>query len=511
MNGINGVTQLAFSDVWRVMAPEILLVLGGFLILVLDLFMNKESSRRLSPQLGILFLAAAFVMTIRNFGLVSDQAAGGTGEMINLSNMLYVLDDFGNVFKLLFTAGTAIVLLMSIDFFRSNPEVKVAEYTYLMMFATTGAMVMASALDLITLFVGLEMLSISSYVLVAMRRNHAKSAEGGMKYLVIGSIASAMALYGMSFLYGVTGQTNLAYGAQTVIQMWAQFKPLLTLGFLLMLIGFGVKVSLVPFHQWAPDTYEGAGNPVTAFLAVVSKAAGFALILRTFLWGFSAVFGDVYIYLVILAALTMVVGNVAALSQKNIKRLLAYSSVAQAGYLLLPLAVLGKGKSIDNIWLALGQTSFYLFAYLFMTMGAFAVLTVVTRQAGNETLEAFRGLWKRAPFLAVSMAVFMLSMAGMPLTAGFVGKFYIFLGTINTEMYWLGGLLFATSAIAFYYYFGVLKAMFLKDSAVQTHEKIQVPATLSATIAIGLLGTLALGIFPDLLMKFLNGLHWFGQ
>ncbi|WP_238546089.1 NADH-quinone oxidoreductase subunit N [Tumebacillus flagellatus] len=510
MNAMNGLTQLHFSDLWHVMAPEMILVIGGFLILVLDLFMSKESSRRLSPQLGILFLIAAFVLTIRNFGIVADNAAAG-GDMINLSNMLYVLDDFGNVFKLLFTAGTAVVLLMSIDFFKHNLEVKVAEYTYLMLFATVGAMVMASALDLITLFVGLELLSISSYVLVAMRRNHAKSTEGAMKYLVIGSVASAMALYGMSFLYGVTGQTNLAMGASTMLQLWDQFKPVLVLGFLLMLVGFGVKVALVPFHQWAPDTYEGAGNPVTSFLAVVSKAAGFALILRVFLWGFSRVFGDIYIYLVILAALTMVIGNVAALTQKNIKRLLAYSSVAQAGYLLIPLATLGKGSSIDNIWLSLGQTVFYLVAYLFMTMGAFAVLTVVTRQAGNETLEAFRGLWRRSPFLAVSMAVFTLSMAGMPLTAGFVGKFYIFLGTINTEMYWLGGLLFATSAIAFYYYFGVLKAIFLKDSSVETHEKIQVPASIGVTIAIGLIGTIVLGVYPDAMMKLLNGLHWFGQ
>lgn len=508
MNAMNGVTQLAFSDVWHLMAPEILLVIGGFLILVFDLFTSKANSRRYSPLLGILFLIFAFVMTIRNFGLVADNATGES--MLNLSNMLYVLDDFGNIFKLLFTAGTAIVLLMSLDFFKHNPEVKVAEYTYLMLFATTGAMVMASALDLITLFVGLELLSISSYVLVAMRRNHAKSTEGAMKYLVVGSIASAMALYGMSFLYGVTGQTNLAIGASQVLQMWEPFKPVLTLGFLLMLIGFGVKVALVPFHQWAPDTYEGAGNPVTAFLAVVSKAAGFALILRTFLWGFSAVFSEVYIYLVILAALTMVIGNVAALTQKNIKRLLAYSSVAQAGYLLIPLAVLGKGTSINNIWLTLGQSVFYLIVYLFMTMGAFAVLTIVTRQAGQESLEAFRGLYKRSPFLAVSMAVFMLSMAGMPLTAGFIGKFYIFLGTINTGMYWLGAVLFATSAIAFYYYFGVLKAMFMKESAVEAQEKIAVPASLAITIVIGLVGTIALGIFPDLLMKCLNGLHWFG-
>jgi NADH-quinone oxidoreductase subunit N len=309
----------------------------------------------------------------------------------------------------------------------------------------------------------------------------------------------------------VTGATNIAHSAQMIAQMWMEYKPLLVLAFLLMLVGFGVKVALVPFHMWAPDTYEGAPNPITSFLAVVSKAAGFALIFRLFIWGFGREFNELYMYLVILAALTMVVGNIAALVQKNIKRLLAYSSVAQAGYLLIPLAVLGNGNAQENIWLALGEVTFYLAAYLFMTMGAFAILTHVTREAGNETVEAFRGLYKRSPFQAVAMTVFMLSMAGMPITAGFFGKFYIFLGAINTQMYWLAALLFLTSAIAFYYYFGVLKAIYMKDSeAPVTEQKLALPWSLGLIAWVGVIGTVALGVFPSLFLDVLNGLNWFG-
>jgi NADH-quinone oxidoreductase subunit N len=506
MNPMTGFTSFTFADVWHVMAPEMILTIAAFVILIYDLFVSRENSRRVSPWLGVLTILVAMGFVIHNFSVVANEGPG------QLSNMLYVLDDFGNVFKMIFLTGTLFVLFMSIDFFRSNPEVAVAEYTYLLLFGTVGAMVMASAFDLITLFVGLELLSISSYVLVAMRRGNAKSTEGSMKYLIAGGIASAFALYGMSFIYGVTGQTNIAFGAQMIAQMWQEMKPLLVLGFLLMTVGFGVKISLVPFHQWAPDTYEGAPNPVTSFLAVVSKAAGFALMIRTFVWGFAREFNDIYLYLAILAALTMVIGNIAALTQRNIKRLLAYSSVAQAGYLLIPLAVLGKGSSESNIWLSLGETVFYLAGYLFMTMGAFAVLTVVTRQAGTESLDAFRGLYKRAPFQAGAMTVFILSMAGMPLTAGFFGKFYIFLGAVNTEMYWLAGLLFLTSAIAFYYYFGVLKSMFMSEPATENAEPAAaLPWSLSLITWLGLLGTFALGIFPNVFLNVLNGLKWFGN
>ncbi|MFD2170179.1 NADH-quinone oxidoreductase subunit N [Tumebacillus lipolyticus] len=498
-------TTLSFSGVWEVMAPEIILALLGFGMLLFDLFVSKETSRRISPWLGVAGLLVALGFVIRNFGVVAD---GGLKE---LSNMLYVLDDFGNVFKVIFILGTMFTLLMSIDFFRHNPRVKVAEYSYLLIFATVGAMVMSSAYDLITLFVGLELLSIASYVLIAIRRDNAKGGEGAMKYLITGSIATAFALYGMSFLYGVTGVTNVAQGAQMIAQMWVEFKPLLVLSFLLMLIGFGAKIALVPFHMWAPDTYEGAPNPITSFLAVVSKAAGFALLFRLFIWAFGREFNELYIYLAILAALTMVIGNIAALVQKNIKRLLAYSSVAQAGYLLIPLAVLGNGNAQENIWLALGEITFYLAAYLLMTMGAFAILTHVTREAGTESLDAFRGLYKRSPFQAVAMTIFFLSMAGMPITAGFFGKFYIFLGAINTEMYWLAALLFVTSAIAFYYYFGVLKAMYMKeDDAPVTEQKAALPWSLGLIAWVGVIGTVALGVFPNLFLNVLNGLNWFG-
>jgi NADH-quinone oxidoreductase subunit N len=500
------ISQLTFSDVWAVMGPEIVLVLAGFVILLFDLFAAKESSRRISPYLGLISVLVALVLVIRNFGVVAD-----VETPLQLSNMLYVLDNFGNVFKVIFLTGAALTLLMSIDFLGRHSDVKVGEYTYLLMFATVGAMAMASAYDLITLFVGLELLSISSYILVAIRRDNAKSSESAMKYLITGALATALALYGMSFIYGVTGQTNLFLGRQMISQMWIELKPVLMLGFLLMFAGFAIKAALAPFHKWAPDTYEGAPNPITSFLAVVSKAAVFALIARVFIWGFSWQIPDLYIYLAVLAASSMVIGNVAALAQKNIKRLLALSSVAQAGYLLVPLAVLGKGTSDFNIWLALGQVAFYLFGYLFMTMGAFAVLTAVTREAGTESIEAFRGLYKRSPFQAVAMTIFLLSMAGMPLTAGFFGKFFIFLGTINTGMYWLGALLFFTSAIAFYYYFGVMRNIFANDEKAVAKGSVAMPWSLNVIVLIGLIGTIGLGVFPNMFLDVFNGFgaKWF--
>lgn len=497
------IEQLTFSSVWNIMGPEVVLVISGFALLLLDLFLNREQ-RKVIPWLGILMMMIAAGLVIRN--MINIQSAQ---DIAQLSGYLYVMDDYGNIFKLIFLIGSILTLLMSVDYL-NHVRIPRGEFTYVLMFATVGAMVMASSLDLITLFVGLELLSIASYVLVGMRRDIAKSAEGAMKYLVIGAIGTAFTLYGMSFIYGLTGTTNIAMAMEGVASMWDQYAFLFVLSLVMMLAGLGVKISMFPFQMWTPDTYEGAPTPVTAFLAAVSKAAGFAILFRIVLFLFLSHINEWYMILVVLAALTMIVGNVAAVTQKNIVRLMAYSSIAQAGYLLVPIAVLGKATQTISIFESMSDLVFYIAAYVIVTVGAFAIISLVTRDAGTENIESFRGLYQRSPFLAISMAVFLLSMAGMPITAGFFGKFMIILGAIHNTSYWLAGIMFLASVVSFYYYFGVIRVMFKKETD-GIEPKLQMSGAIALVVSIALLVTIGLGVLPDTFLNILGKLAWLGK
>ncbi len=497
------IEQLTFQSVWDIMGAEVILVLTGFALLVLDLFLDKEQ-KKLVPWLGILSLIIAGGLVVRN--MINIQSATEIGQ---LSGYLYVMDDYGSIFKLIFIVGSILTLLISIDYL-NHVKLPKSEYTYLLLFATVGAMVMASSLDLITIFIGLELLSIASYILVGMRRDSAKSAEAAMKYLVVGAVGTALTLYGMSFIYGLTGTTNIAMAMDGIAGVWADFEFLVMLSLVMMLAGIGIKISMVPFQMWTPDTYEGAPTPITAFLSAVSKAAAFAMLFRVVLFLFSSHINEWYLILVVLAALTMLVGNVAAVTQKNIKRLMAYSSIAQAGYLLVPIAVLGKAQSGLNVFQSLSEIVFYLAAYVLVTMGAFAIISLVTRDADSEHIESFRGLYQRSPFLAISMSIFLLSMAGMPITAGFFGKFLIILGAIHNQSFWLAGIMFGTSVISFYYYFGIMRLMFKKETD-GIEPKLQTSGTLSLVVGIALIVTIGLGVMPDALMDVLGKLAWFGK
>ncbi|UOF91569.1 NADH-quinone oxidoreductase subunit N [Fodinisporobacter ferrooxydans] len=492
--------MVTFHEIWAGMAPEVVLTGFAFLLMVLDLFISKESRKSLT-WLAILGIVIAIGLTVRQFGL---------SQPVVVAQGLYYVDGYSSIFKLLFLVTTGFVLLMSIDY-NKRIQLHIGEYPYLLLFATVGAMVMASALELITLYVGLELLSITSYVLIALRRDEAKSSEGAMKYLVVGSIASAFILYGMSFIYGFTGTTNIAQASSQLAQMWDQAPALILMSLLFLLIGFGVKVSLVPFHMWAPDAYEGAPTPITAFLAVLSKAAAIAMMVRVFIWGYSHHYDSWYLYIAVIVAVTMIVGNVAALPQRNFKRLMAYSSIAQAGYVLIPLAVLGKATQQANLWQGLSQIVFYLSAYVFMTVGAFTVHAVISQEVGTDDIDGYAGLYKRSPWLAVCMGVFLLSMAGIPITSGFFGKFYIFIGAINFGFIWLAAILFLASAIAFYYYFGVLRRVFVREPAeVLEGKKIDISFGANSVLILCVLGTILLGVYPDLLLNVLSNLHWFG-
>lgn len=478
------------------MGPEVIVIGGAFLIMIVELFL-PESQKKISPWLAVVALIAS--------GTVLATRLGAT--VTTYSTAAYVVDGFGSIFKLVILIATLLVILLAIA--DRSAESLPYEYSYLVLFATGGAMIITSGVDLVTLYVGLELLSIASYILVALYRKSARSTEGGLKYLIVGSIASACILYGLSFLYGVGGSTNLGQIGINLQSGWTNYSGILYLSLGLVLVGVGVKVSIVPFHLWTPDVYEGAPTPVTAYLAVVSKAAVFAFFLRVFIWVYGQKFGQWWDIIAWLSVITMVVGNVGALAQRNVKRILAYSSVGQAGYLLLPFAAVGTSTLLNDMWQALSSIAFYLFAYMFMTIGAFAVFAKVAEAGASEDIDAFAGLYKRSPFLASMMTLFLLSLAGLPLTAGFVGKFMIFLVAFNTGQYWLGVILFATSAIAFYYYFSILKAMFTREPAGD-QERIKSSPTLIVVVALCALGTLALGIVPAPLMDLLNGLRWFG-
>ncbi len=492
----NALQFLTFSDVWRSMGPEIIVIGGAFLIMLVELFL-PASLKRVSPWLAVLALVASATVLVIRLG----------AAVTTYSTPAYIVDDFGSIFKLIILIATLLVILLAIA--DRSAESLPYEYSYLVLFATGGAMVISSGVDLVTLYVGLELLSIASYILVALYRKSARSAEGGLKYLIIGSIASACILYGLSFLYGVGGSTNLGQIGVNLQSGWTNYSGILYLSLGFVLVGIGVKVSVVPFHLWTPDVYEGAPTPVTAYLAVVSKAAVLAFFLRVFVWIYGQKFGQWGDIIAWLSVITMIVGNIGALPQRNVKRILAYSSVGQVGYLLLPFAAVGSSTLLNDMWQALSSIAFYLFAYMFMTIGAFAVLAKVAEARASEDIDAFAGLYRRSPFLAGMMALFLLSLAGLPLTAGFFGKFMIFLVAFNAGQYWLGVILFATSAIAFYYYFGILRAMFTREPAGD-QERVRSSPTLVVVVALCALGTLALGIAPSPLMDVLNGLHWFG-
>jgi NADH-quinone oxidoreductase subunit N len=343
--------------------------------------------------------------------------------------------------------------------------------------------------------------------LVGIRKKHLQSNESAFKYVVNGGISTAVLLFGMSYVYGITGTTNLYEIAETMQSsaFAAGYGPIIYVAFFFIFVGLSFKIASAPFHMWAPDVYQGAPTPVTAFLSVVSKAAGFAILTRVFMTSFAWLtdmeesmpqmfLEEVSIYLAVIAAVTMIVGNVMALRQINVKRMFAFSSIAQAGYILVPLAVANP--------LMLDEMVFYLIVYLLMNLGAFAVILAVTTDRGTDELRAFAGLYHRSPLMAVAMTIFLISLAGIPITGGFFGKLYIFLGTLWAGNYWLAGIMVATSVISYYYYFGIIRQMYMRPG--DTEARINVPVSLAIVLIIGLIGTIVTGFFPNTILDYIQ-------
>ncbi len=472
---------------YHAFAPEIVLVGVLVVLLVADLILERDKWL-ISSLAGIGVLASLVpVLTLALDG--TDRAMFGGA---------YVVDDFALVMKAMFLIAGYVVILLSTNYIAEG-DYHEGEYYFLLLSSLLGMTVMASARDLVSIFVALELLSIPAYLLAAWRKRDLKGNEAGLKYYLMGVFASAILLYGMSLLYGLTGSTLLTDIAATVGEGGSSV-PVITLAILFVVVGFGFKISAVPFHTWAPDTYEGAPTPIAAFLAVASKAAGFVALLSLLFVAFEGRADVVEPLMWVLSAITMTVGNLIALRQTNIVRLLAYSSVAQAGFMIAPLAVIGDAGQD-----ALTAVVVYLLIYTAMNLGAFAVIIAVARRTGSGEISSYSGLFSYSPALAVLMTVFLFALAGIPPLAGWVAKFVVFrallaAGTASGAA--LAVLVAVNSVVALFYYAGVARMMWFEPAPEGETASIKVPFSLTAALGIAVIGTLVFGIFPGLVTHF---------
>ncbi|MGL4648676.1 MAG: NADH-quinone oxidoreductase subunit N [Caldilineaceae bacterium] len=483
--------------------PELILVLGGLLIVILDTFLGEEGERGSGfMAISVVFLLVALVGAALQFGI---------DEVRVLS--LLTIDKFGAFMKIVIYAAMVLVAIAGGSYMNRRVAGR-GEFWALFMFVTVAMSVAVSATNLLMIFLAIEFLSITSYLLVGFLREERRSTEAGVKYFLYGSVASSIMLYGMSFLYGASGSLNL-----TEISAAFATNPSVTTIVLpatvMVLVGLGFKTSLVPFHQWAPDTYEGAPTPITAYLSTASKAAGFAVMVRVLLTGISGYEVDWVPVLTGLAILTMTVGNLVAIRQSNVKRMLAYSSVAQAGYMLMGLIAVVTVDQADVSVLGMNGINgllIYLFAYLFTNIGAFLVVMAVEESEGTADIAAFNGLAQRSPMLAWAMFVFMLSLTGIPLTGGFIAKFFVFGAAVQHQYWMLLAFAAINAGIAAFYYLNVVRAMFFPGasagiSAAASMYKapaMRVPVPVALVVMICLVATLWLGIYPPNVIGWAN-------
>ena len=486
---------------YHALAPEIILTVVLATVLVADLFLDRSQKWLLSNIAGFGLLAA--MAPILSLALSSHDTRSMLGGA-------YVVDNFALVLKALFLGVGYVVLLMSSNYVEEGDYYE-GEFYFLLLCSIFGMVVMSSARDLITIFVALETLSIPAYMLAGWRKRDLKSNEAALKYYLLGVLASAVMLYGMSLIYGFTGTTVLARIGE---QMHGSFsdQPMVILAILFIIVGFAFKVSAVPFHSWAPDTYEGAPTPVTAFLSVASKTGGFVALLQLIYVGF---FGRSNVWAPlfgILAALTMTVGNLIALRQTNIVRMLAYSSIAQAGYILVPFAIAGSnnGAAAHSAFTA---TVVYLLVYAAMNLGAFTVIIAVARKTRSGDIASYGGLYEYAPGLAVLMTIFLFSLAGIPPLAGAWAKIFIFRAVLDAGTSWavlLGVIAAVNSVIALFYYASVARLMWMNPVPDGDRTPIRVPASLQAALALTALVVVAIGIYPQLFAHLGDVASFFG-
>lgn len=473
--------------------PQLLLMLFGLGILLTDFLLEpgQKFFNAVMAMMGVFF-------SLWSLWQLKERIGGPQGDQVGFADSLLV-DHFAIFFCMIFLAATALVILLSVRYLEIEQEDH-GEFYALMLFATIGMMFMVEGIDLIVQFIGLETMALSFYVLAGFLRRERRSNEAALKYLLLGAFSSGILAYGFSILYGLSGSTNLVDIANALMHREST-DPLVLLALVTVSAGLFFKVAAVPFHQWAPDVYEGAPTVTTAYLSVASKAASFALLLRLFQTAFWPARDHWQGLLGVVAVASMTVGNLAAITQTNVKRMLAYSSISHAGYILLGLVAAGSGLTGNQT--GLQAVSFYLFAYAFMNMGAFAVVIILRRKGliGDE-LEDLNGLMQRSPGAAVLLLIFMLSLAGIPPTIGFLGKYYIFLSLIQTGHYYLA--IFAAVYVvpALYYYFRVIVHAFLREGT----DTNKIVVTVWQTMALTVCGFVVLGagIYPEPFIRLAN-------
>lgn len=460
---------------WLPLLPLVLVTGAAVIVLITDLFLEGPERDSLA-WLSIGGLLAA--------GIAAALLWGQHGQTLGST---FVLDNYALFFDLLFCLASALTLLMSVDYLATT-DVRAGEYYSLVLFATAGMMTMAGANDLIVIFLGLEVMSISVYVLAGIWRQNLRSNEAALKYFLLGAFATGFLLFGIALVYGATGTTRLDVIASRLSYGPSEAHEMLLLGIGLLLVGFGFKVAAVPFHVWTPDVYEGAPTSVTALMAVGVKAAAFAAFARVFLGSFAGVAADWKGIVWVLAVLTMTLGNLLAISQTNIKRMLAYSSIAHAGYLLVAMVAGGREGGPSLL--------FYLLGYAAMNLGAFGVVAALGRRGEpNEEIERYAGLGFRRPLLAMAMSAFMLSLAGVPPLVGFAGKFYVFSAAVNQGYVGLAIVGVLNSVLSAYYYIWVIVTMYMREGDLEPTPLSGRPY-LATTIGVAFAATVLLGLFP---------------
>jgi NADH-quinone oxidoreductase subunit N len=485
--------------------PEIILFLFAFAIISLDLVWQRDETKQANLSfLAVIGCLATIVVTVWIWVQGASGAITLTVIATDTENRVPMLaaDQFAMFFKIYAALTALLVGLIAGDYVRARVRYK-GEFYALTLLAALSLMFVAGSTNLVMIFLAFEFLSIVSYILTGYLRENEKSIEGAVKYFIYGSTASGVMLYGFSLLYGATGSLDLNGIAQGLTQ-FIQADPgtagwLIIPAIILVVAGLGFKISLVPFHQWAPEAYQGAPTPITAFLSVGPKAAGFALMARIIIVAFPAALNSWIIILTGIAILTMTFGNLVAMWQQDLKRLFAYSSIAQAGYMLIGVVAITpqylNNPIIENWNEGLNGLLIYLLAYLVTNIGAFAVIIAVENKTGSTEMGTYAGLIRRAPFLAVAFLIFMLSLVGIPPTAGFIGKFFVLGAALNQRMFLLATVAIINSVISLYYYFVIVRQMFFVEA--EDTSRLEVDGALNLSVAISVILVIAVAVWAQ--------------
>ena len=473
--------------------PELIVVAAACLVIALDPI-TPASRRDLLAWLSLGALALCLGLTVGQINTLNIR--------VSAFSDLVVIDAYARFWKVLLYGVTGLTILMSLPYLKAE-RIHLGEYYGFILLALSGMMVMVSGADLLTIYLGTELMSLSLYVMTGLNRSKPRSLEAAAKYFVLGAFSSGILLYGISLLYGMAGSTKLASIASAIGTHGAN-DPLVLIATILVAVGFSFKLAAVPFHMWTPDVYQGAPTSVTAFMAVAAKAASFAAFMRVFVEGLGGLKADWSLLFLLIALVTLVLGNVVAIVQTNIKRMLAYSSIAHAGYALIGFVAAGRAVGPSGSTPGLASVMIYLALYSFMTLGAFAVIGMLRKgEREGEEIEDFTGLAKRQPLAAFLMLVFMVSLAGIPPTAGFIGKFYVFMAAVDAGLAWLAAIALLFAAVSAYYYMRVVMVMYMRepDPAAVAPRLVTSPA-LSFVLACAVAGVILFGLFPNPLVSF---------